>query len=135
MPQDSFIVEELPDMKFVGFEGERRKSSYAEIEEVPCDYVEEEDKYVRQDVKLKIHLDKCATNYKFTMDSYFKTEKVIITNLRYFKLTVNDKEVVLDENLEVNENDVIFINKINKYRIFEDAEIIIEGFTYVKVEN
>lgn len=134
MPKDSFVVEELPDMKFVGFEGEKRRASYAEIEELPCQ-IEEEIEYVYPPVILKIHIDKCSTGYKFTMDSYFKANKVTIKNLRSFKITVNDKEVVLDENFTVKENDIIRISKLIRLRTFEDAEIIVEGVNYVEAEK
>ena len=134
MPKDSFVVEELPDMKFVGFEGEKRRASYAEIEELPC-YMEEKNEYIYPPVILKIHIDKCSTGYKFTMDSYFKANKVTITNLRSFKITVNDKETILDENFTVKENDIIKINKLVRFKTFEDAEIIVEGINYVEAEK
>lgn len=129
MPKDSFIVEEVPDMKFVGYDGEERKASYAEIEELPAHMMNERE-YTYAPIKIRIHLDKCATGYRFIIDTCFKVEKIEITNLRSFKLTVNDEEVILDNNFTVKENDEIKINKIIKYKNFEDAEIILTGFDY-----
>ena len=41
--QDSLVVEERPEMKFLGLEGDSVKHSYAEVEELPCDYKKESD--------------------------------------------------------------------------------------------
>lgn len=129
LPRDSFIVEEIPDVKFVGFDGDINKSTYAEISESDS-YLDENTGFINTPITLRVHIDKCATNYKFTIDTNFKTKKIILNNIRSIKVTVNDKEVPLDENFCVKENDIIKFSKIIRYKSFEDAELTIEGFDY-----
>ena len=128
MPKDSFIVEEIPNMMFAGFEGEKRKNSYAEIEELPCWY-EEEKEYDYKPINIKIHFDVCnSKGYKFNIDTNFQAKNIILTNVRSCKVFVNDKEVELNENFSVKEHDLIKISKLIRYKTYEDAEILIEGF-------
>lgn len=131
IPKDSYIVEELPNMKFIGFEGEKRKGSYAEIEELPCWY-EEEKKYDYQPINLKIHFDKCVNSYKFKIDTYFHAKKIILDNVRFFKIFINDNKTSLDEKFEVKEHDEIKITGLIRFKNFEDSNIIVEGINYLE---
>lgn len=130
MPKESFVIEEIPEMKLIGFEGENRKSTYAEIEEIECEEIPPAYDYVP--VNLKIFFDVCSNNYKFTMDIYFKSKNIIINNIRYFKIYVNDVETKLDENFSVKPNDIIRITNVVRYKTFEEASIIVEGFNYME---
>lgn len=130
MPKDSFVIEEIPEMKLIGFENEHRKSTYAEIEEVECK--EEPPAYDYKPINLKIFFGVCSNTYKFTMDTYFHAKKITTNNIRYFKLYVNDVEVELDENFVVKPNDVIRITNVVKYKTFEEASIFVEGFNYME---
>lgn len=135
MPKDSFIVEEIPNMIFTGFEGEKRKGSYAEIEELPC-WFEKEKEFDYVPINIRIHFDACNfSGYKFKIDTNFQTKNVKLTNVRSFKITVNDAEVELNEDFSVKEHDEIKISKLIRYNSYEDAEILIEGFNLSESYN
>lgn len=139
MPKDSFFVEEIPNMVFAGFEGEKRKGSYAEIEELPC-WMEKEDENEKEydyvPINVRIHFDACNfSGYKFKIDTNFQTKNIKLTNVRSFKITVNDVEVELNEDFSVKEHDEIKISKLIRYNSYEDAEIIIEGFNLSESYN
>lgn len=134
MPKDSFVIEEIPEMKFIGFEGENRQS-YAEIQEIDC---RKDIEYDYVPLNLKIYFGVCSNNYKFTIDTYFHAKKITTNNIRYFKIYVNDVETELNENFEIKPNDIIRLTNVVKYKTFEEAEIFIEGFNYKEryaVEN
>ena len=76
IPKDSFIVEELPEMKLIGFENENRNTSYAEIEENPC--VQNKKEYDYLPINLKINFGVCSNMYKFTIDTYFHAKNITI---------------------------------------------------------
>lgn len=134
MPKDSFIVEEIPDVKLIGFDGEYRRT-FTEIEELPTcpDNMRPEYEYVP--IIIKIHFDVCSNKYKFTMDTPFKAKDIKLENIKYVKMFVNDKETILDEKLELKENDVVSFRNIFRYKTFEDAEIIINGFNYREIQR
>lgn len=139
MPKESFIVEEIPNMIFAGFEGEKRKGSYAEIEELPC-WMEKEDEnkkdYDYIPINIRIHFDTCNfSGYKFKIDTNFQTKNIKLTNVRSFKITVNDVEVELNEDFSIKEHDEIKISKLIRYNSYEDAEILIEGFNLSEIYN
>lgn len=129
MTEDSFIVEERPELKFLGFEGDRNKTSYAEIEELPCGEKEESsDNYIP--INLTIHFGKCDSGYKFIIDEYFQAKDITLTNVRYFKIFVNDEETILDENFKVKPNDEIKIKGLIRFKTSEDSVIMVDGFKY-----
>lgn len=137
MPEDSFIVEEHAELKFMGFEGDVDKS-YADIEELPCWYFEEVP-YAYVPINLSVHFGLCDNSYKFRIDTNFHAKKITLTNVRYFAIFVNDKEVVLDENFEVKDGDEIKIKKLTRFKTVEESVITIEGYdpsrTYKKEEG
>ena len=98
------------------------------MDEIPCK--KEDIIYDYTPINLKIHFGNCSNSYKFVIDTYFRAKNVITKNIRYFKIYVNDKEVVLDNTFEIKPNDIIRINNAVKYKTFEEAEIFIEGFNY-----
>jgi pyruvate formate-lyase activating enzyme-like uncharacterized protein len=134
MPKDGFIVEEKPNMKFIGFEGEARKGSYAEIEELPHWY-SEDNEYEYIPMTLKIVFKHCSNNYKFTIDTNFKIKKVSVKNIRHFKFYINDNESYLKEDIDLKEGDIIKINGLTRFRLFEDSEITIEGVDYKNIQK
>lgn len=146
LPEDSFIVEERPELKFMGFEGDANKSSYAEIEELPCR--QEDSPYINTPMRITIHFDSCSTKYEFTMDDFFRGEKIKFLNIRSYAIDINGVEVpdweVSTEGREYEteihglkwkEGDVIKIHKLKKYSTFEGAEIILTGCDYREVQE
>ena len=133
MPEDSFIVEEHPELKFMGFEGDTDRS-YADIEELPCGY-KEESPYAYAPINLSIHFSLCDTSYKFKIDTDFHAKNIVLTNVRNFVIYVNDKETVLDENFEVKNGDEIKIKKLTRPRSIEESIILIEGFNPSKTHK
>ena len=136
--KDSMVVEERPEMKFLGFEGERTKHSYAEVEELPCQY-EKESEYAYVPITITVHLEACDSKYKFTMDCDFAVSNVEGNNIRNFKFYISDVETELEEGVRIRKNDVVKITNVNKVRYFESGDIIINGFdptaTYKKSEG
>jgi len=129
--EDSFVVEERPRLQFIGFEGDKVNSSYAEIEELPCYETEDKTpKWELQKVNIKIHFAKCCLKYKFTIDIPFKVENIKMKNIRSVNLYVNDKEIKLDENVKLKYGDNIYFKNLIRFKTFEESEIILEGFNY-----
>lgn len=129
MPRDSFVVEEIPEMRFFGFDGDEKKTSYAQIEEFPCE--EKEDKsIIFQPMVVKIHIDKCSLSYKFIMDTPFELKTITLNNVRSIKLYVNDTETELVEKIKFNKGDEIKFKKLIRNKTFEDSEIILDGFNH-----
>jgi hypothetical protein len=136
MPENSFIVEEIPEIKFIGFEGDEKKRSYAEIEELPCHMRENDNpKWYFQPVNIRIHLDKCDLAYKFVIDIPFKVENIKLDNVRSLKTYINDNETVLDENIKLKIGDEIKFTKIIRFKTFEESNIILEGINYENAMN
>ena len=121
--KDDYSVEERPDFRFVGFEGER-KGTFAEIEEVPCVNPQ---KFEFQPVDITVNFVSCQTSYKFRIDSDFQADSFDLDNVRCFRIFVNDVETTLDENFRVVAGDEIKINHIVRYHVFKDSKIIIHG--------
>lgn len=133
MPEDSFVVEEKPNIKLLGFENDRRKT-FTEIEELPsCPGKEQEKEYEYVPINIKVHFDVCASKYQFTIDTHFHAKTIKMENIRHVNVYVNDKEVVLDENFELKINDTVRFSGLVRYKNFEDSEIIIEGFDYREI--
>ena len=135
--EDSMVVEERPELKFMGFEGEVGRHSYAEVEDLPCDY-EQESPYAYQPMTITIHLEPCDTKYQFTMDGSFKAESAENVNIRYFRLFVNDVETAL-EDFSIKKGDVVRLRTVNRYNANEPAELVLKGFdpssTYKKEDG
>ena len=130
--EDDYIIEERPEVKLIGYEGEKR--TYADIEEIPeCSTSNQEFMYVP--LILTIYFEHCKSSYKFTIDTDFQFKNVSTENVRSYKVFVNDVETVLDENFKVKANDVIHIKNVIKYNSFNDSKIKIEGFNYSEVEK
>lgn len=135
--EDDLIVEERPELRFLGFEGEPVKHTYAEIDDLPCDYYKESE-YAYAPVVLSVHFDPCDTRYEFKMDSDFHAKNIILTNVRNYRIYVNDEETELNENFSVKTNDIVLIKGVSRKNFNDESEIRIEGYdptnTYKKSE-
>jgi len=127
VPEDSFEVKEQPRLAFLGYEGDDLRTSYADIEELPCDY-DEKCPYGYVPTDITIHFGKCDSSYKFKIDTDFNTKSFELKNVRSFKMYVNDTEVELNDNLKVKKNDEIKIKGLKKTNPYEDSEIKIAGY-------
>ena len=128
MPKDSFKIEEIPEMRFIGYEGDTQYKSYADI--IECE--ENIKEYDYKPINLRIHFGVCSSKYQFVIDEFFHAKSIKLTNIRYYKIFVNDVEVSLDENFEVRKNDIIRFSNVIKYKTFEESEIFIEGFNHTE---
>lgn len=128
--EDDYIIEERPDVKFLGYEGD--KSTYADIEEMPECFHWNENEYQYTPMNLSIYFEPCKDSYKFTIDTDFQAKEVFLDNVRSFKIFVNDIETIIDENFKVRENDVISFKRVIKYKSFSQSCIKIEGYKYTE---
>jgi hypothetical protein len=128
MPKDSFSVEERPILKLVGFENTRKKSNYADIIDIPCK-IKADAPYSYTKTVITVHLDECSFGYKFNIDCDFNFKKLELTNVRGFKLYINDKEEEVNENLKIKTNDEIKIKSVGKYRLDSESEIKFIGYS------
>ena len=129
--EDDYIVEERPEVKFVGFEGDRK--TYADIEEFPVCNTNPNYSYVP--INITVCFEMCKTSYKFVIDTDFQAKNVVLENVRSYKVYVNDIETNIDENFKVKENDEIHFKNIVRYKAFEDSKIKIEGVKYTETYN
>lgn len=113
--EDDFIVKEVPSFKFMCFEGEERKKSYAEIEELPCQ--EPENPYYYKPLELVISLATCDDKIKFNIDTNFTVQKIEIENCRYFNFRVNDNLIELEEGILIPENAEVKISKVRRINL------------------
>lgn len=131
IPRDSFKIEERPSLRFIGFDGDINRRSYAEIEEIenPC---QDEDitELAFQPVNIKIHFSKCDLTYKFNIDIPFKLEKITLKNIRNYKVFINDNETTLENGTRIESGDEIRIRIITKFKTFEDSDIYLEGYNF-----
>jgi hypothetical protein len=129
--EDDYIVEERPGVKLVGFEGERR--TYADIEELtPC---KDDPKFIYTPINLTVCFENCKSSYKFKIDTDFHAKTIHLSNVRSFRIFVNDIETTLDENFNVTNGDEIHIKQVIRYKSFEDSTIKIEGFKHTEAQN
>jgi hypothetical protein len=127
--EDDYIVEERPEVKILGYEGD--KSTYADIEEFPI-CTDEKTEYDFIPINITVCFDSCKTSYKFTIDTDFQAKKVIPENVRSYRVFVNDIETIIDENFKVRKNDVIHFKGIVKNASFDISRIKIEGFKHTE---
>ena len=131
--EDDYIIEERPEVRFFGYEGD--KATYADIEELPVCSIDGETKYTYVPINLNVHFDTCKSSYRFKIDTDFKAEKVILENIRSFKVFVNDIETTIDENFKVKEGDIIHFKSVIRYYSFQESIIKISGLKYSDVYN
>lgn len=146
MPKENFSVVEVPALRFNLFDGDGNEGkSYAEIEELECEQ-DEKIPYNYSKVSLKILIPPCKTNGKFTIDCDFKAEKIILDNVKYFKLFVNDKEIEIAndydfneklekiiENFELKKGDNVKITNVSRQKSADISKIEILGYDYTNI--
>lgn len=127
MPEDSFKVVERSDYKIVMGDVEKKKNTYAEIEElpIPC---ENDVPFEYKRHKLTIHVAKEYFSYEFRIDCDLLVESMTMENVRIYHLSVNGVDVNPEERLEFKNGDRIKFYKIVRKRNDLDSEIVINGF-------
>lgn len=125
--EDDFVVEERPTLRFMGMEGEYGKTSYTEIEDLPCTY-KKESEYEYAPMLITVHLEPCDSKYKFTIDCDFVAEGVEYVNARAARYFVNDVEQESVEGMRLKVGDNVAIKGVGKYRYSYPAEIKIHGY-------
>ena len=149
IPEDSFIVHEVPRLAFIGFDlvGE---GSYADIDIggrhtiadthsilTETDECIDDKPYYYRDATIKINIDPCDQNLTFTIDTDFvvKADQSYSTNARYFKIKVNDELVCesfdgnIYDDIELHNGDEVKICKAIKKLSSRPLQIILDGFT------
>lgn len=148
IPEDSFIVHEVPRLAFIGFDIEG-DGSYADIEVGGLHRTAKEqtimtetsecnidDPYKYPETTLKIYVDPCDSSLSFTMDMNMSTKANMSysENTRYFKIKVNGEtacecfEGVIPCDLELHPGDEVKICKVVRKKNARPAEIFIGGF-------
>ena len=149
IPEDSFIVHEVPKLKVIGVDpiGD---GSYADIEigndlrpaeiyselNAP-DECKDGKSYYYRDVTLKVFANTCDSKVVFTMDMDFtaKADKFYSVNTRFFKIMINGELVCssvnaeIPEDIEFHNGDLVKICSINRKKTSADAQLIFGGFT------
>lgn len=149
IPEDSFIVHEVPRLTFTGFDLEG-DGSYADIEvgnklkpaEIQTIMTETNDckddkPYYYREVTLKAFIDPCNINLTFTMDMDFtvKADKSYSMNAKYFKIKVNNENIYecyggnVHEDIELHNGDLVKICRVIRKQTSKPVQIILKGFT------
>ena len=149
IPEDSFIVHEVPRLTFIGFDLEG-DGSYADIEvggihkpaEIQTITTETNDciddkPYYYRDVTLKMIVDPCDSNLVFTIDMDFtaKADQSFSTNAKYFKVKINNEVVSesfngnIPKDIEFHNGDQVKICKVIRKWESRPVQIIFNGFT------
>lgn len=149
IPEDSFIVHEVPRLAFIGFDLEG-EGSYADIEvgginkpaDVQTIMTETDDcvddqPYRYRDVSLKMLIDPCDTNLSFTMDMNFtaKAQQCYSINVKHFKIKINGDLIYesfdgnISEDIEFHNGDQVKICKVIRKKESRPGQIIFNGFT------
>lgn len=125
--EDDFVVEERPELRFKGMEGDLNKTSYAEVEDLPCGYNDKE-KYYYNSISITVHIEPCDSKYKFTIDTDFVATEISFVNARAARIFVNDEEKELAAGLTFKNGDEISIKGVVKRIYAQAAEIKINGY-------
>ena len=148
IPEDSFIVKEVPKLTFIGFDTEDGSGSYADIEigntvagtqslmTETNDCIDNKPFYYRP-VTLKMTIDPCSTKVNFTMDMNFsaKKDESFSTNARTFKIKINGDIVCESEygnipfDIDFKNGDEVSICGVFKKKTSSPAVITLNGFT------
>ena len=149
IPEDSFIVHEVPRLAFIGFDLEG-EGSYADVEvggyQKPADIqtimtetddCNDNNPYYYREVTLKAYIDPCDTNLSFTMDMDFvaKADESYSVNVKYFKIKVNGTVVCesydgnLPEDISFKNGDEVKICHVIRKRDARSGEIFLKGYT------
>jgi len=136
--EDSFQVVEVPSVKFVGFEGDK-KAAIVTIEDAVCD--EPVNPYDYIPIILTVKLNDSCTKTKFILDCNFNVETVeyeqsAISMVRIFE---NDTEITEKENFQLHKDSEIKICAKFKCWYSGEQNIVLRGWdmdeTYEKIDE
>ena len=128
--EKDLTVEEIPNFKLMGFEGEPVNRSYVDVE----DFVEEtpyicpESEYYYKPVLVTIYLEPCDRKITFNIDFDFTMDRIETENVRDFKLYVNDEEVDKDEKQTFLDGSEIKVKNIVRFKLNEPSVIKLFGY-------
>ena len=149
IPEDSFIVHEVPRLAFIGFDVEG-EGSYADIEvggiHKPADIHNilninndcyDGKPYYYRDAILKVLIDPCDINLSFTMDIDFtaKADQSYSINARYYRIKINGELVCESENggipkdIEFHKGDLVKVCGLKRKKTAQTGQIFLVGFT------
>ena len=72
------------------------------------------------------------------MDSNLIIQSVETENIRNFKVRINGENVNMEdfgEGLKLLRGDEILIYRVNRYKVFKDAKIVVNGLDDLNVQN
>jgi len=125
--EDDYIVEERPALRFMGMEGDYTKTSYTEVEDLPC-IPSDDIEYEYAPMMITVHIEPCDSKYRFTFDSDFVGNGVEYDNVRNARVFVNDVEQESIEGIRLKAGDEVLVKGVAKYRYSAPAEIKIKGY-------
>ena len=149
IPEDSFIVHEVPRLTFIGFDVEG-EGSFADIEiggihkpaEIQSIITETDDcidnkPYYYREVTLKTVIDICDNSLSFTMDMNFiaKADMFYSMNTKFFKIKINGETVCesinaeIPQDIEFHNGDLVKICGVIKKRSSTPCQLVFGGFT------
>lgn len=155
IPEDSFIVHEVPRLTYIGFDF-LGKGSYADIElgkrfgpaDIHSIITETDDcidskPFHYRYVTLKVFADMCDNHVTFTMDMDFtaKAKWFYSVNARFFKIKINGETVCQSEggnipdDIEFHNGDLVKICGIVRKKISAESQFVFGGFTTEEVVN
>lgn len=132
IPEDYFIVEEKPAMRFLGFDLEERKQTYADIEELPIQCPENDFYY--KPITVTMSFAPCDDKIKFNIDTNFTIKDIELENIVSFTFKVNDEIVNIrdiianKQTYTVKENDEIKVTKLRRKNFVNVAVIKLVGY-------
>lgn len=131
--EDSFVVKEVPRLKLFMSDTAVKKQSYAEIEDEECVII---NNFYYRPVTLNAVFDSCDNSLKFHMDSNLIIQSVDVENIRNYKVRINGENIEdFKEGLKLMRGDEVLFYRVNRYKIFETAKIIVKGLDDLNVHN
>lgn len=118
--EDDFEVEQVPKRVVIAFEGERHKKK----PEVLIDEIDGEYQYKNIDITMKF--PEYEETIKYEIDTNVEIETITMTNIRYFRLHVNDEPIYTSNGFSLKSGDNLKI-KIKKIDITSNSTLIFKG--------
>lgn len=158
IPKNSFRVIEQPMLKLELFDGEVLKHPKTTVEEIDCDG--NYNPYEYQPIEIITEFYPGNTKQKFRIDCDSEITSISMKNVRFFDLSINgrtiplrrifknNEELCYDEyvaylsdyfneeemnQFKLNDNDMIEMLNVSKYKTFENAEIKLIGKDFTNV--
>lgn len=132
IPEDYFVVEEKPALRFLGFDLEERKQTYADIEEgaIVCP----ENDFYYKPITVTIGFATCDDKIKFNIDTNFTIKTIELDNVRTFVFKINDEIIDIQniiangETFTVKEGDEIKIKRLRRKSFVNNSTIKLIGY-------